>query len=352
MVAFARPAARRLSLLAAALLAACAAGGPLTAPRGATPVATQQTLAAADGSRIAASEWGPGRPAAVILALHGFGDHGQSTFADAARVWAERDILTVAIDQRGFGRNPSRGLWPGEDALVADAVAASRQLRARFPCVPLTVVGHSMGGGVALAAAAQGLAGEGIVLAAPAIWGGEYLNPIHRLLAWTAAVVVPDRRYTGRGIVKIRSTDNDEALRQMRKDPLYLGKPSSRELMGLIRVTDAARAAAERVDRPALLLLGDKDQIVPNRRVREVFATLRGPKDVVEYPEGWHLLFRDLQAPNVWRDVADWALSRPAPACADGRPPAPVPPVTAPTLTGPTVPAAGPPALRAPDRQI
>ena len=334
MVAFARPTARRLSILAALALAACAAGGPLATPPGAPPVPVEQTLRAADGSRIAATEWGPEDPRAIILALHGFGDHGQSTFTQAARAWADRGILTVAIDQRGFGHNASRGRWPGEDALVADAVAVSRQLRARFPCSALTVVGHSMGGGVVLAAAAQGLVGEGIVLAAPAIWGGEHLNPLHRLLAWTAAVIAPDKRYTGGGIVKIQATDNIEALRQMQADPLYLRNPSSRELMGLVRVTDAAEKAAVAVRRPALLLLGEKDQIVPNGQVREVFAELSGPKEVIAYPEGWHLLFRDLQAPNVWRDVADWALSRPAPACADGRPAAAIP-VSAPAGPAP-----------------
>src|SRR5690606_2792328 len=198
LVAIARPAARRLSFLVALALGACAAGGPLATPPGAPPVAVEQTLVAADGSRIAASEWEPEGPAdAIVLALHGFGDHGQSTFGTAARFWAGRGILTVAIDQRGFGHNPSRGRWPGEDALVADAVAVSHQLRARFPCKPLTVVGHSMGGGVVLAAAARGLAGDGIVLAAPAIWGGEHLNPLHRVAAWGAAAVAPDKRYTG-----------------------------------------------------------------------------------------------------------------------------------------------------------
>ncbi len=312
---------RLLALACAALLAACNAGGGLPTPPGAAPpVATGHTLGAADGSRIAATEWGPAHPAGVILAFHGYGDHGQSTFADAARYWAGRGIATIAVDQRGFGHNASRGRWPGEAALVDDAVAVSRQVRARFPCTPLTVVGHSMGGGIVLAAAGEGLAADDIVLAAPAIWGGEYLNPLYRLVAWTAATIAPNRRYTGKGIVRIQASDNIAALRAMRADPLYLGQPSSRELMGLIRVTDAAEAAADRVDRPALLLLGDKDQIVPLDSVRAVFGKLTGPKSVIEYPEGWHLLFRDLQAQNVWRDVADWALAQHGPACVDGRP--------------------------------
>jgi alpha-beta hydrolase superfamily lysophospholipase len=302
------------------LVAGCAAvGGPLPADSviqvAALPMSPTETLRAADGSPVPLAVWRPAEPTAVILAFHGYGDHGRSTFSDAAEAWAEHGIATLAVDQRGFGRSASRGRWPGAEALIADAVALSAQVRARYPCVPLVVVGHSMGGGIVLGAAAQNLLADGIVLAAPAIWGGEHLNPVHRMAAWAAAMVAPEHRFTGRGIVNIVASDNIEALRQMRDDPLYIGRPSARELLGLVRVTDQAEAAAGRVDLPALLLLGAKDQIVPNDRVGAVFASLRGPKRTIAYPEGWHLLFRDLQAPNVWRDVADWVLARPAPAC-------------------------------------
>lgn len=312
-----RPASAWLSLFAALALSACAAGGPLVTPAEAPPKGAEQILIAADGSWLPASEWAPADPPrAVLLALHGFGDHGESTFAPAAAAWRERGLLTIAIDQRGFGRNTSRARWPGEDALIADAVAVSQQIRRRFPCTPLVLVGHSMGGGVVLAAASRGLEADGIVLAAPAIWGGSHLNPLHRALAWTVAALVPDMRFTGSGIVEIQSTDNMDALRQMQADPLYLGEPSARELMGLVRVTDAAAAAAPRVHIPALLLLGDKDQIVPGGTVEGVFSELAGPREIIGYEEGWHLLFRDLQAENVWRDVADWAIRQKAPDCA------------------------------------
>ena len=328
MAARASPAAGWLSLAAAAVVAACTAvGGPL--PRdGIVPVLAPVqlevgSLRAVDGSEIPLTVWGPPDPRAIILAVHGYGDHGRSTFADAAAAWEGRGIATLAIDQRGFGRSPSRGFWPGADGLIGDAVAISRQVRARYPCVPLVVVGHSMGGGVVLAAAGRGLEADGIVLAAPAIWGGEHLNPVHRLAAWTAAMVAPEHRFTGEGVVEIQASDNIEALRKMRDDPLYIGQPSARELLGLVRVVDRAEAAAARVRHPALLLLGDKDQIVPNARVGRVFEALRGEKRTIAYPEGWHLLFRDLQAPNVWRDVADWTLSKTGPTCAaEGRQPA------------------------------
>jgi alpha-beta hydrolase superfamily lysophospholipase len=290
-------------------------GGALPAPTGPAP---ESHVAGHDGTPLALSHWPAEAPRAVILGVHGFGDYGPSTFEPAAEHWAARGILTYAYDQRGFGRNASFGRWPGAEALAADLAAVAAQIRARHPCLPLVVVGHSMGGGVALAAAGQGLAADGLVLAAPAIWGGAELNPAHRLLAWAAAAIVPDHRFTGEGVVSIQASDNIPLLRALARDPLYLKPPSARELWGLVRVADLAERAADGVDLPALLLLGARDEIVPNGRVRRVFARLDGPRRVIEYPQGWHLLFRDLQAARVWRDVADWVLSGAPrrPACA------------------------------------
>lgn len=302
-----------LALLVLAL-AGCAVGGALTAPSGPPPI---PHLAAADGTALAFSEWPAGEPRAVILAVHGFGDYGPSTFAQAARFWAGQGIITYAYDQRGFGRNISFGHWPGAATLAADLRAMAAQVRARHPCLALIVVGHSMGGGVVLAAAGQGLDADGLVLAAPAIWGGAEFNPLYRLAAWTVAAVMPERRFTGEGVVEIQASDNIEMLYALGRDPRYLRPPSAREILGMVRVADMAEAAAAKVGLPALLLLGAKDEIVPEAAVGRVFARLTGPQQVIEYQEGWHMLFRDLQAERVWRDVADWSLAIPGdPACA------------------------------------
>lgn len=305
-----RGAAARLlmALGTALLLAACDAGGPLKAPWG---DAAGETITGSDGQRLALSEWQAEAPEAVILAVHGYGDYGPSTYRDAAKFWAGHGITTYAYDQRGFGRNPSRGYWPGADALVADLNTVAAQIRERHPCQPLVVVGHSMGGGVTLAAAGSGLRADGLVLAAPAIWGGQQMNPLHRLVAWLAAVVAPEKRYTGKGVVSIQASDNIEALNELGRDPLYLSPPSAREFMGLVRVTDLAERAAAKVKTPALLLLGRKDQIVPNDTVETIFRRLDGPRQIRFYPDGWHLLFRDLHAEQVWQDVADWAKAAP-----------------------------------------
>lgn len=306
---------RALALLL--LLGACVSDG--RAPRGAgAPLLAEaenvESIALA-GQTAAMSRWAPpvswsGAPKAMILALHGFGDYGLSTFERPAAYWAERGFLTYAYDQRGFGRNASRGDWPGADGLIADVSAVAAMLRARHPALPLFLVGHSMGGGAALAAVGEGLDVDGLVLAAPAVWGGDALAPPYRVAAWVGAAILPDKRWSGDGVVSIQASDNIPALIALGRDPLYLGQPSSREFLGLIRVMDRAVAAAPQVRAPTLTLYGANDEVAPRGAVMAAHEALGGPKALRFYPEGWHLLFRDLQARRVWADVTDWMGAR------------------------------------------
>jgi alpha-beta hydrolase superfamily lysophospholipase len=307
---------RRLVAALTLLAAGCAAGGPMPAPDiEAPPVG----LAIADsrGAPLALSLWpAEGAPRAIMLALHGFGDHAESTFSGPAPFWAAAGVSVYAYDQHGFGNNADRGVWPGAERLIDDLAAVAARLHARHPDLPLYVLGHSMGAGVVLAALGEGRLPEasGAIIAGPAIAGGDFVSPPARALAWTLAGMLPDKRWTGEGFVSFRASDNIEALRAMSLDPLYLKAPSAREIFGLIRIMDRAAEAAPHVAKPLLVLIGAHDELVDPDDVRAVAATIPPPVDVRTYPDGWHLLFRDLHRAQVWVDVRDWILARPDPA--------------------------------------
>ena len=166
-----------------------------------------------------------------------------------------------------------------------------------------------MGGGIALAAAAQGLDADALVLAGPAIAGGDALNPLYRTAARAAAAAAPEQRWTGEGLIAIRPTDNPEALARVKADPRHFGDPTSRELYGLVQLMDRAAAAAPSVAHPTLVLMGAHDEVLRPAQVRAVADRVPGRAGFILYPDGWHWLFRDLQAPRVWQDVGDFVLS-------------------------------------------
>lgn len=262
------------------------------------------------GESISLTKWLPeGPPRAIILGVHGYGDYGSSTFGEAAKDWAERGIVTYAYDQRGFGRNPSNGDWPGSDALLNDLGVVSRLVQHRHPDLPMVIVGHSMGGGVVTAALGEGIVdADKAVLLAPAVWGGDNLSPFLRALAHAANAISPDKRWTGDGIVTIQASDNIEMLRGLGRDPLYVRNPSSREFVGLIRVMDRAVDAADAVKTPVLVFYGAKDEVLPEEPILDVFEKFNGPKEFRKVETGWHMLLRDLQGDIVRDAVADFVL--------------------------------------------
>jgi acylglycerol lipase len=312
-------------------LVALATEGDAVAPAGppAAPALADKVLIASGGARLPLRAWLPdGRPRAVILGLHGFNDYSNA-FAAPAAVWAKDGIATYAYDQRGFGAASLRGRWPGTQQLADDLATASRLLRARYPRTPLYCLGESMGGAV-VTAAASGAAGaprpdcDGLILAAPAVWGRATMNLLERAALWTGDTFFPDMTLTGRGL-NIMPSDNIAMLRELSRDPLVIKETRLAAVKGLVDLMDTALASAPGVTVPMLLLYGDRDELVPREPTERFIDALPFPerrtRRIAWYEAGYHMLLRDLEGPLVWRDVEGWIgdHAAPLPSGADQR---------------------------------
>ncbi len=265
----------------------------------------------ADAYRLSLSAWLPaGQPRAVVLALHGFNDYRRS-FEETGAYLAQRGIAVYAYDMRGFGETAHAGKWFGDAQLAADAQLVVGLLRQRHPGVPLHLLGESMGGAVALVALSDRPPGwvDGLVLLAPAVWARETMPLLQRAALWLAAHTFPAMQLSGRGL-NIRATDNDAALAKLRQDPLVIKDTRVDALWGLTDLMDRALATPPPAWLPTLILYGARDQIIPKAPTCRWLARLpdAATMHVALYPEGWHMLTRDLQAGTVLADIAAWLL--------------------------------------------
>jgi alpha-beta hydrolase superfamily lysophospholipase len=316
----------------------CLLGGWLTAcavPQGGEPtrlqVASLQPLAvtaprftatafvAEDGAKLPLRVWRPdGPPRAIILALHGFNDYSHA-FAGPAAEFARHGIETFAYVQRGFGAAPGRGRWVGARRMAADAALAARLLRRRHPDVPIYLLGESMGAAVAIVTmtGAAGVAPppvDGVILAAPAVWGRQEMTWFERAGLWLASLM-PALQVSGRDLpITVHPSDNIAMLRALNADPLVIKKTRADTLNGLVDLMGRALAAAPRLTAPALILYGEHDEIVPSapveRMIRALPAEARAVQRVAFYPNGYHMLLRDRQAAMVIGDIEAWIESR------------------------------------------
>jgi hypothetical protein len=78
---------------------------------------------------------------------------------------------------------------------------------------------------------------------------------------------------------------------------------------------DEALAVAPTLALPRLVLVGERDEVVPSAAYDALLDRLAGPGClVVRYPEGWHLLLRDLQRARVFADILAWLEGRTPPS--------------------------------------
>jgi alpha-beta hydrolase superfamily lysophospholipase len=307
-------------LSGAILLGGCAPRLQEIGPDIAAPMLTEDAIVMPDGTALPLRSWLPdAAPVAVVLALHGFNDYSRA-FEMPAGIWARQGIATYAYDQRGFGETDQVGKWPGDDRLIADLAVATALLRARHPGLPFYVLGESMGGAVAMAAidSADPPEADGAILVSPAVWGRETQGALNAAALWFFAHTMPWAVVTGDGF-RVIPTDNRAVLQAMGEDPLVLKKTRVDTLYGLVGLMDRSLAAAERLgSMPTLLLYGAKEDVMPSDAVMEMLQRLpHDPADdrlrVAIYPEGYHMLLRDLAAAAVWQDVAAWIAHHDAP---------------------------------------
>jgi dipeptidyl aminopeptidase/acylaminoacyl peptidase len=179
---------------------------------------------------------GPGpHPGVVLVGGFGpvnrngaFGGRAEGGYAAWARALAERGLAVLRYDKRGVGESEGPALsWLDARPLLADAAAATRLL-AGLPGVDpgrVTLIGHSQGGDLALAAALTAPATRIVTVAAP----GRPLGLLPRGIGPAGRVL---RRLLG----------PTAAAATLRRDPRR----------------DAARAR-----QPALLVHGTADRTVP-----------------------------------------------------------------------------------------
>jgi alpha-beta hydrolase superfamily lysophospholipase len=234
-----------------------------------------------------------GKPTAAIVSIHGFGLHKES-FAGFANQMAGRGISTYAIDVRGFGSwkdSPSENKKLDFYQTMMDLRSSIYWVKTMNPKVPIFLLGESMGGAIALQAAA--LFPEcvsGVIASVP---GSEYYGGKKAAMEVALRMVRPNSKFNV-GEKLIEKATSDKRLREnWLKDPRAKLEMTPKQMAQFATFMNQSDDLAKQIETaPVLILQGGKDKLSKEDGTLRLYNALKTPNKkyvLIEHAE--HLIF-------------------------------------------------------------
>jgi len=285
--------------------------------------ASPHPLVSRDGLLLATTELSPpGPPLGAVLLLHGYAEH-QGRHLPFAAERAAAGLVVRLLDLRGHGRSGGVRGGIGRFADYLDDLGVVRAALATSAReLPLFLVGHSLGGLLALQEGLTRPAGlAGLVAASPLLGLGRTVAPPRRLLAGLLARLWPDFSWP-LGSAPALLAAPDAGLPPAADDPFCHGRATARWYAETTRAMATVRRAAAALRCPALLLAGADDRLADRAAIQR-FATQAaaglvavGGEDADVHYESFSGLRHELWQPAsaaaaiARRTARDWILRR------------------------------------------
>ena len=121
----------------------------------------------------------------AVIGFHGFSGY-PGELALIAKLLYESGYDVYVPRYPGHGTDGEDFSNTNSQMWVEEALRSYELINGKYKSI--SVIGHSMGGGVALAGVGEGVETDGLILAAPAVWGGDHLALPYRAAAWSGAL--------------------------------------------------------------------------------------------------------------------------------------------------------------------
>jgi len=251
--------------------------------------------------------WRPEHPRAVLINVHGLGDHS-GMYPSIAEWFPPRGVAVYAIDTQGNGRSPGRRGHIDRWSTYRQDLSRFIELVHEREGMKPVLLGQSLGGLMVIDyALAQPDTVRGVAAAAPVL--GSIGTPAP--LLWIARVlsrVWPT--FTLETGLDLRGLARDPAVIQaVLDDPLFHRHATARLATEVLATMASVHARAETLSVPLLLQHGSADRMVSidgSRRFASGPAAAR--VHLIEY-DAFHALFADLGYEQRLADLTTWMES-------------------------------------------
>ncbi len=245
-------------------------------------------------------------PKAVIVVAHGFGEH-IGRYGNVVDAVVPHGYAVYGPDHRGHGRSGgTRAFIDRFDYLLNDLDAVFANAAAAHPGVPVFLLGHSMGGSIALASALRNQGRlTGLILSGPAV------TTIGVSKALIIVAKVLGRLLPKAGAKKLSSAEvsrDPAVVAAYDADPLvFHGKMPAGTGAALVKMSEGYPARLPSLTVPLLVVHGSADELVNVESGRAAHELAGSADKTLKVYEGLaHEVFNEPEKVTVLDDVVSW----------------------------------------------
>lgn len=270
------------------------------------------TYTTRDGLNLHKNEWPVDNPKAILLLVHGLGEHsGRYEYQQLAKNLNKAGFGMTSFDHRGSGR--SEGLVAHIDkftqltddlALVANAEKKEG--------VPFILLSHSLGGLIATRYLIdhKDHPFDMAIFSAPAVKADDSMAPILRKIAPIVSKLVP-KLPAAKLAQHMISKDPKVRDRYQADDLIYKGKVRARKGYETMKSMQYILDKFERITLPVLIMHGGDDKITDPIGSQHLFDGISSEDKTLKYYEGlYHEIFNEPEREEVISDVVSWINDR------------------------------------------
>ena len=253
--------------------------------------------------------WDASQPRAVCLLVHGLAEHS-GRYSNLARHLTEKGFSVWIMDNRGHGRSEGhRGDCSSFQQLVDDLHLLKQQAAAISPRLPFLIVGHSLGGLISLAYAADHPKEiRAVAVSSPAL-KLAYETPAWKVALVTATAKVAPLTPFQNGVNPANLCRDPQVVEAYRKDPLIHSVLTARCALALQDALRSSLELAGRLSIPCVIFQSGTDQVCDPQTALEFArrAVEKGaPLSLRRYDGMYHELFNEPEHGRVMEDLSDW----------------------------------------------
>ena len=250
-------------------------------------------------------------PRAVLVIAHGLAEHG-GRYANVVDHLVPRGYAIYAPDHRGHGKSEGWRCYVERfEHYLYDLETFLGIIRGAQPDRRLFLVGHSMGGTIAVAYALHHQNElDGLIISGGVFKPGTSISPVQIALAGVLSVILPRMGVT---VLDASGLSRDQNVVQAYvDDPLvYRGKISARMGAELLRVIRQLPRQAERIRLPILVMHGTDDRLSDPQGSQLLYDRVSSEdKNLIFYKDYYHEIFNEPGRERVLADMEGWLEAR------------------------------------------